>query len=90
MFASEEAARVPVFVVDEQVGEAQCQRLRAVREGRDAQRLHAALAALRDVAAGTGNLLPPILEAVRAYASIGEICDTLRAVFGTHQETVVL
>jgi methylmalonyl-CoA mutase N-terminal domain/subunit len=93
-FASEDAARVPIFVVDERVAEEQCRRLRAVRAGRDAGRVQAALAGLGEAAArsgeGSGNLLPAILEAVRAYATIGEICDALRAVFGAHQETVVL
>jgi methylmalonyl-CoA mutase N-terminal domain/subunit len=93
-FASEDAARVPIFVVDERVAEEQCRRLRAVRARRDAGRVQAALAGLGEAAArsgeGSGNLLPAILEAVRAYATIGEICDALRAVFGAHQETVVL
>ncbi len=89
-FVSEEAVRVPVFVVDERLGQEQCERLHAVRSRRDGA---AALAALRDlkaVAIGAGNLFPPILAAVRAYATVGEICDTLRCVFGVHQETVVL
>jgi len=93
-FAGEDAARVPVFVVDGRLAEEQCRRLQAVRATRDALRVQAALKTLGETAAGTGagtgNLLPAILEAVRAYATIGEICDTLRAVFGVHQETVVL
>ncbi len=82
--------RVPVFVVDERAAEEQCRRLRAVRARRDGPRVRAALKRLAEAAAGTENLLPDLLEAVRAYATIGEICDTLRAVFGVHQETVVL
>jgi methylmalonyl-CoA mutase, N-terminal domain len=89
-FVSEGAARVPVFAVDERLGLEQCERLRAVRARRDAGRTQAALREVASVAAGTGNLLPPILEAVRAYATIGEICDALRSVFGVHQETVIL
>jgi len=93
-FAGGDAARVPVFVVDERLAEEQCRRLQAVRAKRDARHVQAALKTLGETAAGTGagtgNLLPAILEAVRAYATIGEICDTLRAVFGVHQETVVL
>jgi methylmalonyl-CoA mutase N-terminal domain/subunit len=89
-FVGEDAARVPVFVVDEGLADEQCRRLQAVRATRDVQRLQAALKALGETAAGPGNLLPGILGAVRAYATIGEICDTLRAVFGVHQETVVL
>jgi methylmalonyl-CoA mutase, N-terminal domain len=89
-FVSEAAARVPVFVVDERLGREQCERLRAVRARRDAGRVDAALRELASVAAGTGNLLLPILDAVRAYATVGEICDALREVFGVHQETVIL
>jgi methylmalonyl-CoA mutase N-terminal domain/subunit len=89
-FVGEDAARVPVFVVDEGLADEQRRRLQAVRATRDAQRHQAALKALGETAAGPGNLLPGILGAVRAYATIGEICDTLRAVFGVHQETVVL
>jgi methylmalonyl-CoA mutase N-terminal domain/subunit len=76
--------------VDERVAEEQCQRLGSVRAGRDGQRVQAALARLAEAAAGTENLVPRLLEAVRAYATIGEICDALRAVFGVHQQTVVL
>jgi methylmalonyl-CoA mutase N-terminal domain/subunit len=89
-FVSEEAARVPVFVVDERLGREQCERLHAVRARRDGAAALAALRELKGVATGAGNLFPPILAAVRAYATVGEICDTLRRVFGVHQETVVL
>jgi methylmalonyl-CoA mutase N-terminal domain/subunit len=89
-YAGQEGARVPLFVVNERVAEEQCRRLRAVRARRDAGRVHTALERLGETAAGTTTLLPAILEAVRAYATVGEICDALRAVFGVHQETVVL
>jgi methylmalonyl-CoA mutase N-terminal domain/subunit len=89
-FAGEEAARVPVFVVDERVAEEQRRRLQAVRAGRDGGRARSALERLGQAAAGSDNLLPEILQAVEAYATLGEICDTLRAVFGVHQESVVL
>ena len=89
-FVSEEAARVPVFVVDERVAAEQCRRLQDVRARRDGHRVQEARKRLGEAAAGTGNLLPRILEAVRASATIGEICDTLRAIFGVHEERVVL
>jgi methylmalonyl-CoA mutase, N-terminal domain len=89
-FTSGAAPPVPVFVVDERTAEAQCQHLRAIRARRDGPRVQQALKRLAEAAAGTENLLPGLLEAVRATATIGEICDTLRAVFGVHQETVVL
>jgi methylmalonyl-CoA mutase N-terminal domain/subunit len=89
-FVSEEAVRVPVFVVDERLSQEQCERLHAVRARRDGAFVEAALRELKAVATGDGNLFPPILAAVRAYATVGEICGTLRRVFGVHQETVVL
>ena len=89
-YAGQDGARVPVFVVNERVAEEQCRRLRAVRARRDAGRVHTALERLGETAAGTTTLMPAILESVRAYATVGEICDALRAVFGVHQETVVL
>ena len=89
-FVNEGAARVPVFVVDGRLEREQCERLRAVRARRDAGRVQAALRDLTSAARGTANLLPPIRAAVRAYGTVGEICDALRDVFGIHQETVVL
>jgi methylmalonyl-CoA mutase N-terminal domain/subunit len=88
-FTCEDTPRIPVFAVDERVAEGQRQRLRSVRTGRDGPRVRAALAHLTEAAAGAENLLPRLLEAVQAYATIGEICDALRVVFGVHNETVV-
>ncbi len=89
-FTGGSSARMPVFSVDDRVATEQIARLRALKASRDGATVRQALAALRAAAAGTANLLPPILEAVKVYATIGEICDTLRDVFGEHQETVVL
>jgi methylmalonyl-CoA mutase N-terminal domain/subunit len=89
-FAGAEGPRVPVFTVNEEQAAAQSRRLAAVRARRDAERVRAALQSLAREAAGTANLVPVILEAVRAYATVGEICETLRTVFGVHQERVVL
>jgi methylmalonyl-CoA mutase N-terminal domain/subunit len=89
-FVSEGAAKVPVFTVDDRLETEQCARLAAVKARRDAAAVRAALATLTAAAKGSDNLLPPILQAVRAYATVGEICDALRAVFGVHQETVIL
>ena len=89
-FADTQGAPVPVFSVDEARADAQRRQLEALRAGRDGARVRGALEALARAAAGTGNLVPVILDAVRAYATIGEICDALRGVFGVHQERVVL
>ena len=89
-FADTQGAPVPVFSVDEARADAQRRHLESLRAGRDGARVRDALEALARAAAGTGNLVPVILDAVRAYATIGEICDALRGVFGVHQERVVL
>jgi methylmalonyl-CoA mutase N-terminal domain/subunit len=66
------------------LGARQVERLRKVRSGRDEPRVRAALAAVSSAAQGEGtSLMPPIIEAVRARATLGEISDTLRTVWGT-------
>ncbi len=67
-----------------QVGIAQVKRLTRLRAERDGEHVHHALAALRDAATGDGNLMPLILDAVEAYATLGEICNVLRDVFGEY------
>jgi methylmalonyl-CoA mutase N-terminal domain/subunit len=87
---TQEAPTVPVLRVDPKLEREQVARLRAVRARRDAAR-HAATLAKLDVAArGTENLVPLILDAVRAEATVGEISNVLRGVWGEHQETLVL
>ncbi|MBI3078410.1 MAG: methylmalonyl-CoA mutase family protein [Deltaproteobacteria bacterium] len=72
--------------VDPQVEAAQITKLQELRGRRDPQGVKSALEALRGGAAGGTNLMPLILEAVRAYATLGEICDVFREVFGTYQD----
>jgi len=67
----------------------QKERLAAVRQNRDNALCKAALAALAEVARSNDNTMPAILECVEAYASIGEICDVLRSVFGTQRECLI-
>jgi len=71
--------------VDEAVVAQQVQRLAAVRAARDGAAVEAALAALTETARGDGNVLVPMREALRAMATVGEVCDALRGVFGTHR-----
>ncbi len=71
--------------VDPEVGRRQAAKLAALRVRRDNAAVGSALAALEDAARGTDNLLPRILAAVEAYATLGEISDTLRRVFGEQQ-----
>ncbi|MFS8640336.1 MAG: methylmalonyl-CoA mutase family protein [Symbiobacteriaceae bacterium] len=71
--------------VDPSVRERQVRRLEEVRRRRDAAEVEASLRALEQAARGTENLMPYILRCVRAYATLGEICDTLRRVFGEYR-----
>ncbi len=81
---------IPILTIDESVAERQAEKLRRLRAARDGRRIAESLAALERAARGTGNLMPLLLDCVRAYATIGEICDTLRGVFGTYEESSVL
>jgi methylmalonyl-CoA mutase N-terminal domain/subunit len=74
-----------ILRVDPEVGRRQAAKLAALRERRDNAAVGSALAVLEDAARGTANLLPRILAAVEAYATLGEISDTLRRVFGEQQ-----
>jgi methylmalonyl-CoA mutase N-terminal domain/subunit len=86
-FTSEPEPEIELFEVPEEVQERQIQRLNRVRRERNADAAAASLDRLHDAASDAGiNLMPSILEAVRAYASIGEICGVLREVFGEYRE----
>jgi methylmalonyl-CoA mutase, N-terminal domain len=65
----------------------QVERLRALRADRDQSAVDVALAAVRETAGGTANLLPPMKEALRAHATLGEVSDALRGVFGEYRPT---
>jgi methylmalonyl-CoA mutase N-terminal domain/subunit len=87
---TQEAPEVPVMRVDPKLEQEQVARLRAVRARRAPAPHAAALEQIERAAKGTDNLLPLILEAVKADATVGEISDVLRGVWGEHQETLVL
>ncbi len=86
-FTDSEAAKLPVLKVDPSAESDRRQKLAALRAKRDAAAVAAALAHVEGAARSGGNLMPPILEAVTALATLGEISDRLRAVFGTHHES---
>jgi methylmalonyl-CoA mutase N-terminal domain/subunit len=87
-FVTDEAPASNLFQVDPRVGEARAARLRALRAARDRDRVLRALDRLEAAARGPLNLMPLILDAVAASATLGEICDRLRAVFGVHHPSV--
>ena len=86
-FQIEEEQPVPVLRIDPALEQAQVQRLQALRERRDNESVTAALKKLEQAAGTTENLLPRILECVEAYATVGEISNTLRRVWGEYRET---
>jgi methylmalonyl-CoA mutase N-terminal domain/subunit len=81
---------VELYRFDPAVAEAQVAKLRKVRAERDDARARAALGRLTDEARGRANLMPAILEAVEAYATLGEIAHAMKTVFGEHKEPVKL
>lgn len=82
MLQVEEEPAKNLLKVDPRVREVQVRRLRELRATRDESRVRRALEELRKAANDTDNLMYPILDAVRAYATLGEICGVLREVFG--------
>jgi len=83
-FTQEPDERVELHRVDPEAERRQRERTARVRAGRNAESAADALAAVREAAEGTGNLLPPLREALRARCTVGEICGTLRELWGTY------
>jgi methylmalonyl-CoA mutase N-terminal domain/subunit len=76
--------------VDPAVGELQKKKLEELRKERDNNKVEGALSVLRSAARGSENLMPLILDAVKAYATLGEICGVLREVFGEYEQSIIL
>jgi methylmalonyl-CoA mutase N-terminal domain/subunit len=84
-FQTAEEKLKDLLKVDPEVGEKQKARLQELKGTRDQAAVQKTLAELKAAAEGTDNLMPPILAAVKALATLGEICDTLRGVFGEYE-----
>ncbi|HLG71297.1 MAG TPA: methylmalonyl-CoA mutase family protein [Chloroflexota bacterium] len=90
-YRTDEPSQVKAFRVDPTVGERQAAKLAALRSSRDNTAVVAALDRLRSAAANPSeNICPATIEAVRAYATIGEICDALRSVYGEHKDLAII
>jgi methylmalonyl-CoA mutase, N-terminal domain len=89
-FIAEEERQIPTLRIDAEIERSQIARLNALRTKRDSARTKAALTELQRRAGTTENLLPAILATVEAYATVGEISDALRHLFGEYQESVVI
>jgi methylmalonyl-CoA mutase N-terminal domain/subunit len=89
-FSGDEDRQVPLCRIDEALERKQVERVRALRAQRDPQPWKAALDAVENAARNGSNLMPHIVRAVEAYATVGEISDALRKVFGEYKEAVVV
>ncbi|PSP78074.1 methylmalonyl-CoA mutase [Halobacteriales archaeon QS_1_68_20] len=84
-FTTDGEQDVDIEEVTEEDQRRQIEQLEATKADRDEEEVEAALAALRDACRGDDNVMPPIVRAVKAYATVGEICDAMREVFGEHK-----
>jgi methylmalonyl-CoA mutase, N-terminal domain len=89
-YESEESSPLPLLRIDPEIERAQVERLRKLRARRDAARVAALLQEVEATARSERNLMPAILEAVKANATVGEISDAMRRAFGEYQESVVI
>ena len=89
-YNSDEKERIPIHRVDPDLEVTQVQALGALRGSRDTDAVRDALVALENAARGDRNLMPAIMDAVRVYASVGEISDAFRRVFGEYREAVTV
>jgi len=85
-FASEGGSNIPLLKIDETIQRDKVSELQAFKAARDVSLVSAALNVVRDAAATNKNLMPPIIEAAKAYCTQQEICDVLREVFGTYTD----
>jgi methylmalonyl-CoA mutase N-terminal domain/subunit len=89
-YVEPDGQRIPLLKIRPEVERAQVDRLASLRSRRDPFKMAGTLEALQETAAGDENLMPYLLEAVKADATLGEICTALKEVFGTYKEPVVL
>jgi methylmalonyl-CoA mutase N-terminal domain/subunit len=89
-YSAREQLEIPILQMDPQGEQRHLDRLNRVRRERDQERVKETLEALRVAALGDQNLMYPVLDCVRAYATMGEICDVMREVFGVYREVSVV
>jgi len=87
-FVSEEKP-LEILQIDETVAHRQAARLKKLRAERSGDEVARRLSALRNASKGKDNLMPFIYDAVKAYATLGEICDAMRDTFGTYEEVAI-
>jgi methylmalonyl-CoA mutase N-terminal domain/subunit len=85
-FRTEGDEPIPLLRIDESVARAQTARLQAIRSERSADRVKETLSAVERACRDGANVMPPIIDAVKAYATLGEVCDVFRKVWGQYRE----
>jgi methylmalonyl-CoA mutase N-terminal domain/subunit len=85
-FRTEGDEPIPLLRIDESVARAQTARLQAIRGERSADRVRETLAGVERACRDGSNVMPPIIEAVKVYATLGEVCDVFRKVWGQYRE----
>ena len=86
-FVMENEPPIDILLIDDSVNDRQIEQLRRLRQSRDNERVKTTLKSLHEAAATNDvNMMPSILDCVRAYATLGEICDELRSVYGVYEE----
>ncbi|HED05152.1 MAG TPA: methylmalonyl-CoA mutase, partial [Ignavibacteria bacterium] len=89
-FQVDEDEQPELLKINLKVQEEQIKFLKQVRSQRNNNEVDKKLISLKNAAQGESNLIPYILDAVKSYASVGEICNALRSIFGEYKETIVL
>ena len=89
-FVQEDEPPVPILYIDETTADTQLRRLEELRRTRDNDAVQRSLGVLRDTARGAGNTMYALLDCVRAYATVGEMCDALRDVWGEYEEVPLI
>jgi methylmalonyl-CoA mutase N-terminal domain/subunit len=89
-FVQQDEPPIEILYIDETASDTQLAKLETLKRSRDADAVARSLEALRSAAHGPTNLMPLIVDAVRAYATVGEVCDALRQVWGEYEEVPVI
>src|SRR3954463_2391638 len=89
-YVQEDEAPIPILYIDDSTADRQLARLEALRRTRDNDKVRRTLDALKETARGTGNTMYPLMDCVRAYATVGEMCDALRDVWGEYEEVPLI
>jgi methylmalonyl-CoA mutase, N-terminal domain len=85
-YVQEDEAPLPILYIDETTAQTQLDRLQELKRTRDNDAVRRSLDALRQAAHGQANTMYPLVDCARAYATVGEMCDALRDVWGEYQE----